>query len=103
MAREAIEEIKRAEEEAKNIVADALVMSEELISEAMRAEKAADGELDILLKKEYDRAYAEAEKNADDISRQSIEAANRQTREEAAVIAGKKEDAIKKVIECVLS
>lgn len=103
MAREAIEEIKRAEEQAKKIVSDAHDRSAELISEAIKAEKTADKEQDLLLKNQYDSAYSEAKKKAEEISRQSIENAKIKTRDEAEIISAKKEEAIKKVIECVLS
>lgn len=103
MAREAIEEIKRAEEQAKKIVSDAHDRSSELISEAIKAEKTADEEQDLLLKNQYDSAYSEAKKKAEEISRQSIENAKSKTRDEAEIISAKKEEAIKKVIERVLS
>lgn len=103
MALEAINEIKKAEDEAIRIVADAQGTAEELIKMAKEQENAADAELEDFIKKEHTKAVLAAKEKAEDNRRDAISNAKNQAKAEADDILLKKETAVKKVIEYILS
>lgn len=102
MAKEAIEEIKRAEEAAKQMLEEAEKKAAEITADASKQAAQSKQELKDSLKQEYDKALADAKKKVNDISILAENAAKDKAESEKKRIFQKKETAIEKVMEAIL-
>ena len=99
MAKEAIEEIKRAEESAKQIIVSAEEKAAQLVKDAVQKAESSENELRSALKVEYDNALNEAKAKADSISVSAAHSSESNAESERKRILAKKEKAIKMVWE----
>ena len=103
MAREAIEEIKKAEKKASEIIENAHIEAEKIINDAFNADEKLSKELDLQLENELNLAIAKAQQEADSIGKQNTSDAQKQASLAEEKFLKGKQKAIKKVIEAVLS
>lgn len=102
MAKEAIEEIKRAEEAAKLIIGEAEEKAAQILKEAANSAAQSEQALKDAQKQEYDRAVSAAAECADKISYTSEQKAREKAEAERKRIFERKEIAAAKVKEAIL-
>ena len=102
MAKEALDIIKTAEENAKNIVISAHGESEKIINTAIKENEDKLKKLEDELNNEFSIAKAEAYKKAEEKSRENIKTGNDYANELKENLAKNKEKAINAVIKAVL-